>query len=133
MNNYRIMYPTMAVFSYNNNTRAGVRATSDTRENYTPGWKYNHWELKGVPIRIELGPKDMEQASVVAKARYNGKKESILWSDLTARVPVLLSEIQAGMLAAATVKFDECKETVRFAVGMSSNNIRPLNYWDRSI
>ena len=42
----------MAVFSYNNNTRAGVRATSDTRENATPGWKDNHWELKEVRIRI---------------------------------------------------------------------------------
>lgn len=36
---------------------AGVRVTSDCRTNYTPGWKYNHWEVKGVPIRVELGPR----------------------------------------------------------------------------
>jgi prolyl-tRNA synthetase len=40
---------------------AGVRATFDDRENYNPGWKFNHWELKGVPIRLELGKKDAEK------------------------------------------------------------------------
>ncbi len=36
----------------------------DDRDNYTPGWKYNHWEMKGVPIRLELGPKDLENNEV---------------------------------------------------------------------
>ena len=40
---------------------AGVRTTFDDRENYNPGWKFNHWELKGVPIRLELGKKDAEK------------------------------------------------------------------------
>jgi prolyl-tRNA synthetase len=40
---------------------AGVRATFDDRENYNPGWKFNHWELKGVPIRLELGKKDADK------------------------------------------------------------------------
>jgi prolyl-tRNA synthetase len=44
----------------------------DDRDNYTPGWKYNHWELKGVPIRIEIGPKDVEKKKVVCVFRYNG-------------------------------------------------------------
>jgi len=35
---------------------AGVRVHFDDRDNYTPGWKYNHWDMKGVPVRIELGP-----------------------------------------------------------------------------
>uniref|UniRef100_A0A0E0FBT4 proline--tRNA ligase n=1 Tax=Oryza meridionalis TaxID=40149 RepID=A0A0E0FBT4_9ORYZ len=39
--------------------KAGIRADLDTRENYSPGWKYSHWEMKGVPLRIEIGPKDM--------------------------------------------------------------------------
>jgi prolyl-tRNA synthetase len=38
---------------------AGVRVHLDDRDNYNPGWKFNHWEVKGVPIRIELGKKDL--------------------------------------------------------------------------
>jgi hypothetical protein len=47
---------------------AGIRAEADYRENYSPGWKYSHWEMKGVPLRIEIGPKDLanNQASIPA-------------------------------------------------------------------
>jgi prolyl-tRNA synthetase len=40
---------------------AGVRATFDDRENYTPSWKFNHWEVKGIPLRMELGKKDFDK------------------------------------------------------------------------
>ena len=53
---------------------AGVRVFVDDRENYNPGWKYNHWEIKGVPIRIELGKKDMEKGEVRIVRRDNGEK-----------------------------------------------------------
>merc|ERR1711957_423673 len=53
----------------------GVKVKTDLRENYNPGWKFNHWELKGVPLRIELGPKDMEKKQVVVVRRDTGKKE----------------------------------------------------------
>jgi prolyl-tRNA synthetase len=42
----------------------GVRVHVDDRDNYNPGWKYNHWEQKGVPLRFELGPKDIEKNEV---------------------------------------------------------------------
>lgn len=42
------------------------------RENYTPGWKYNHWEMRGVPLRVELGPRDMEGGVVVVARRDTG-------------------------------------------------------------
>lgn len=51
---------------------AGVRVTTDYRANYTPGWKYNYWELRGVPLRLELGPKDMENAACVVVRRDTG-------------------------------------------------------------
>lgn len=51
----------------------GVRVVTDTRSNYTPGWKYNHWELKGLPLRVELGPKDMDNAAVMTCRRDTGK------------------------------------------------------------
>lgn len=43
---------------------AGVRAESDSRDNYSPGWKYSQWEMKGVPLRIEIGPKDLANKQV---------------------------------------------------------------------
>jgi hypothetical protein len=51
---------------------SNVRVETDYRTNYTPGWKYNHWELRGVPIRMELGPKDMENKTVVLARRDSG-------------------------------------------------------------
>jgi prolyl-tRNA synthetase len=51
-----------------------VRTHVDFRDIYTPGWKYNDWEMKGVPVRLELGPKDMKNEEVRAVIRYNNKK-----------------------------------------------------------
>lgn len=45
-------------------TAAGIRAEVDSRDNYSPGWKYSHWEMKGVPLRIEIGPKDLANNQV---------------------------------------------------------------------
>merc|ERR1711973_831118 len=53
---------------------AGVRIKADLRENYSPGWKYNHWELKGVPIRLEVGPRDVKADGFVAVRRDTGDK-----------------------------------------------------------
>ncbi|KAJ9509570.1 hypothetical protein QJQ45_011218 [Haematococcus lacustris] len=91
---------------------AGVRVTTDTRDNYTPGWKYNYWELRGVPLRLELGPKDMEAGCVVLARRDTGAKETVAWADVASRVPVLLDQIQADMLASAKVRMDACLETL---------------------
>lgn len=43
----------------------GIRAEADLRENYKPGWKYAHWEMKGVPLRIEIGPRDIAKNQVL--------------------------------------------------------------------
>ena len=56
---------------------AGVRVKWDDRENYNPGWKYNFWELKGVPMRLEVGPKDVEKRQVRAVRRDTGEKEDV--------------------------------------------------------
>lgn len=81
---------------------AGVRVEGDHRDNYSPGWKFNHWELKGVPIRVEVGPKDVVAQQVVAVRRDTGEKVIIPLKDLSTRVPSLLTEIQANLLAKAT-------------------------------
>lgn len=76
---------------------AGVRVDLDTREGYTPPWKFNDWELKGVPLRIEFGPKDMEKDVVSYARRDTGEKGTIPIADLAIKVPELLETIQKDM------------------------------------
>ncbi|EDV94976.1 bifunctional glutamate/proline--tRNA ligase [Drosophila grimshawi] len=84
-----------------NLSRAGVRCEGDYRDNYSPGWKFNHWELKGVPIRIELGPKDMQAKQIVAVRRDTGEKMTIALDDVEKKIPALLETIHQSMLAKA--------------------------------
>jgi len=72
----------------------GFDAVLDDREDYTPGWKFNEWELKGVPLRLEFGPKDMEADQVTAVVRDTGEKQFIKVHDLKAAVPELLQQMQ---------------------------------------
>jgi len=66
----------------------------DQREEVSPGWKYNEWELKGIPIRIELGPRDLEKKEVQVKVRVEDQKRTIKIKDLKKEIPKLLEEMQ---------------------------------------
>lgn len=70
-----------------------IRTYCDDRENYNPGWKFNHWELKGTPIRIELGKKDFEKEEVRVVRRDTGEKSQIKWENLATEIPALLERI----------------------------------------
>ncbi|XP_070181342.1 bifunctional glutamate/proline--tRNA ligase-like isoform X2 [Littorina saxatilis] len=72
----------------------GVRARSDVRDNYSPGWKFNHWELKGVPVRLELGPRDIKAKQVVLVRRDNGERSTVPDADVPAQLTKLLDTIQ---------------------------------------
>lgn len=106
---------------------AGIRAEGDYRDNYSPGWKFNHWELKGVPIRIELGPKDLSANQLVAVRRDNGEKSTIPLSEVTARLPALLKQIQESMFAKAKKDMDEhvkvAKSFAEFTQSLDKNNL----------
>ena len=78
-----------------------IRVRIDDREDVTPGFKFNDWEMKGVPIRIEIGPRDVASKSVVAVLRYSGKKQVVKTDDLTDAICKMLSEIQDAMLKKA--------------------------------
>ena len=73
----------------------------DDRDGYTPGWKYNEWEMKGIPVRIEFGPKDMEKHQVVLVRRDTKEKEFVMIKDLRMRLPKLLEEIQLNLFTKA--------------------------------
>jgi prolyl-tRNA synthetase len=78
-----------------------VRLHVDDREQYTPGWKYNEHELRGVPVRLEVGPKDVANAAVMSVRRDNRAKESIPLAALAARLPALLGEVQRALFESA--------------------------------
>lgn len=80
---------------------AGVRCKGDYRDNYSPGWKFNHWELKGVPVRLELGPRDMEQDQVTAVRRDTGQRLTIGTPNLTQELVGLLEDIQQTLFQKA--------------------------------
>jgi prolyl-tRNA synthetase len=82
-------------------TAAGVRVKLDASEENSPGWKFAEWELRGVPLRLEIGPKDLEKAQVLSARRDTREKASIPLAELTARVPVLLDQIQRDLLGRA--------------------------------
>src|SRR5581483_5449921 len=87
-------------------TAAGIRVTLDDRDSYTPGWKFSEWELRGVPLRLEIGPKDIEKSSVLIARRDTREKLSIPMEGLVDRVRELLDEVQRGLLERA-VRFRE--------------------------
>lgn len=86
---------------------ADVRVLGDYRDNYTPGWKFAEWELKGVPLRVEFGPKDLAAGQVTAVRRDNGEKYVVQLNELATKIPELLETVQKGLLEKARKDFDE--------------------------
>ena len=71
----------------------------DDRSEYSPGYKFNHWEMKGVPLRLELGPKDIDAKQIVLVRRDTGVKEAVPMAEMESKINTLLSEIQKDLLA----------------------------------
>lgn len=76
----------------------GIRAELDERAEFTPGWKFSEWEMRGVPLRIEIGPRDIEAKQVVLVRRDTGQKESCPVNLLDKKVSDVLQDIQDSML-----------------------------------
>ncbi len=74
-----------------------IRVHVDDRNELSPGYKFNDWELKGVPLRIEIGPKDIEKQSIVIAKRYNREKSTLSFNEIE-NVFTILKEIQNEML-----------------------------------
>src|SRR5262249_23951266 len=84
---------------------AGIRVSTDSTDQRTPGWKFNFWEMKGVPVRIEIGPKALEKGTVVLARRdvpgRDGKLFGVAWDAAAERVAGLLAEIQTALFERA--------------------------------
>jgi len=80
---------------------AGVRVHLDDRDTQLPGFKYSHWEMRGVPLRLELGPKDLEKAQCMLVRRDNREKTPVPLEGLGPHVVSLLERIQSDLLERA--------------------------------
>jgi prolyl-tRNA synthetase len=103
-------------------TDAGLRMEVDLDEEHSPGWKFNEHEIRGVPVRVELGPKDIEKGQAVLVRRDTGEKEFVDRKQVGERLHVLMGEIQENMLRQAAAfrhentrqaeSYDEFKEII---------------------
>src|SRR2546425_10963123 len=90
---------------------AGIRVTLDARDE-RPGWKFSEWELRGVPLRVEIGPKDIEKSQVIAVRRDTREKTPVSMDALAPRLQGLLNEVQQSLLARARAFRDEHTRSV---------------------
>ena len=100
---------------------AGVRAHLDGREGLTPGFKYNDWEMRGVPVRLEVGPRDVQNGTAaLARRDVPGKegKQFVGQDSIAAAVRGLLAEIQASLLQQATAFRDAHIQDVKTYDGL---------------
>ncbi len=79
----------------------GIRFHIDDRDQHRPGYKFNDWEQKGVPVRIEVGPRDLAKEEVRIAIRHNGEKHQEPLAGLSDRIPQILEETQAGLFQKA--------------------------------
>ncbi|MEM0096287.1 MAG: proline--tRNA ligase [Candidatus Bathyarchaeia archaeon] len=103
--------------------KAGISVVLDDRKEYTPGWKFNDWELKGVPVRVEVGPRDVAQGQVTLARRDTFEKIVVKDEEVVDAVKRLLDDIQCSLFNKAkkfledhitTVKsYEEFKEVLR--------------------
>ena len=101
------------------------RVKLDLRDNYSTGYKFNDWEMRGVPVRIEMGPRDIENGICVAVRRDTLEKQEIKLEELSSELGILLEDIQANMFAECKKRLEE-KTTVatnmeEFAKNMEEN------------
>ena len=93
-------------------TARDVRAHADLRDNYNPGFKFNDWELRGVPLRLEIGPKDLSSKATIAVRRDTGAKSQLPLDSLEQSVPALLDTIHNDMFKRAEAEFDAHRKIV---------------------
>jgi prolyl-tRNA synthetase len=99
------------------------RVKIDDNDGYSPGWKFNQWEMKGVPIRLEIGPRDIENNQCVLARRDTGEKVQVSLDNITETVNALLDEIQENLYQKA-LKMREEKTTTAVNMTEFRNNLQ---------
>lgn len=112
-----------------------LRVEMDSRESVTPGFKFNEWELRGVPLRIEIGPRDIDKAQVILARRDTGEKTTVPQSEVVSHSAAMLDRIQSNMYARAkkfmednTFRVDTWEEFTQRTAGDSGAGFL-LSHW----
>ncbi len=108
---------------------AGFRARIDQRENYTPGFKYNEWEMKGVPLRLEVGEKEVDDNFVTASPRTSRKKSKIPLSEIVTAVPQLLAEVKLELTKRSADQFKGLQNHIKKVEDIKKANGIVLAGW----
>jgi prolyl-tRNA synthetase len=87
--------------------KAGFRVQIDEREGYSPGYKFNEWEMRGVPVRVELGPKDISEGKAVLVRRDTGEKTKVEMDKVASSLNKLMDEIQNNLFKKAKKFLDD--------------------------
>ncbi len=113
---------------------AGVTVKFDNRDTHKPGWKFNQYELQGVPVRIAIGPKDLEKGSVEVARRDTLTKQFMQQDEVAKAIPALLDEIQASLFEKALSFREENSQTAdtweEFKALMKGNPGFVYAHWD---
>ena len=108
----------------------------DEREDYTPGWKYNEWELKGIPLRLEIGPRDLEKNQVVLVLRHSGEKKIVNINKLEEEIPLLLDKMHNDLYENSKKFLEsnikEVKNFKEFSDAIKDKKIVKINWCDRT-
>lgn len=99
-----------------------VRVKLDDRDNYTPGYKFNDWEMKGVPIRIEIGPKDIEKGVAVLVRRDTLEKAEVKLEEISSKVDKMLTDIHKSMYESCQQRMKE-KTTIALTLDEIQKNM----------
>lgn len=87
--------------------KAGIRVRVDDRSDVSPGWKFNEYEMRGIPIRLELGPRDLENGVCVLVSRVSGEKKQVPLDRIAEEVKAMLQSVHEEMFARAKTFMDE--------------------------
>ena len=119
--------------------KEGVRIKIDASDK-TPGWKFSQYERKGIPLRIEIGPKDRENGTLALSIRYSGEKKFLPIEDALKNIPLLLKEIQEGRYQKALAflnshivevhDYDQIKKVVTGGLGFAKTRTSSLSEAD---
>jgi len=93
--------------------KAKIACFHDSREQFTPGWKFNEWELKGIPLRIEIGPRDLREGKVIFVRRDTREKSSVKYEELIDNVNSTLEQIQKNLFDKAKKFLNEHIEKIQ--------------------
>ncbi|KAJ4488262.1 hypothetical protein J3R30DRAFT_3280946 [Lentinula aciculospora] len=117
--------------------KGGIKAKADLRDDKTPGYKFNDWEQKGVPLRLEIGPNDLAKQQTLSARRDNGVKSPVALENITSTVSQLLQAIQNDMFKRAQETFhSRLKEVTRWedvVPALDAKNIVVMPWCEREV